>query len=457
MGTPDLRGTMGTFTLFTDDPAEITRSVSGGEIVKVPPVNGRVALRLEGPPNPLRRGHPYASVELTVDVDPEAAVARLEVGDAEAVVRQGEWSDWLPADFPLLGWLAKARGMFRVYARQLHPTFEMYVSPVNLDPRRPDLPISAPAGFSRELAEAIGPFYTQGIAEDTSALRQGALDLNEFETQSALVLDDELRELDYSLRRFRGGFLFFYFSSIDQNSHMLWGKYQPELLAVYRRLDAAAGEVMATARARGADLLVMSDHGFTSFDWAVNLNTWLWKHGFLTLKGAPSSEELFANVDWARTRLYAMGLNGLYLNLEGREKYGIVKRGAQSEAILRQVSEALTGYRDPSSGRQVVETVERVRASGGNAQAAPDLIVGYAAGYRGSWETALGATPGNEIDDNTDAWIGDHCINAADVPGVLFSNRKLRLAHPELKDVTVSILERFGTRPDPGMTGRGVF
>lgn len=451
MGTPDMRGTQGTFTYFTDDPEELSRDVPAGRIVKVHSQTGRFVLSVEGPPNSLRKSAPFAAADLVVDVDPENAAARLSIGDPVAVIKQGEWSDWLRADFPLLRWLAGARGMFRVYAKQLHPHLALYVTPVNIDPFSPDLPISTPAAYSREIARSTGAFYTQGIAEDTSAFRQGVLTREEFEHQSGLVANDELKLLQYSLDHFRDGLLFFYFSSIDQNSHMLWGKYEPELLKVYRAVDSAIGEVMT--RFPDADIIVMSDHGFNSFDRAVNLNTWLWQQGFLALQGPPSADdEMFADVDWSKTQAYALGLNGLYLNIAGREKNGILQRGGETEAVMKKLSEELTQFRDPANGRQVLEVLSPTHAERG-----PDMIVGYARTYRGSWQTALGAVPAALLEDNTDAWIGDHCINPDDVPGVLLSNRMLRGANPGLKDVTVSILALFGATPPAAMTGRSVF
>jgi len=486
MGTPDMRGTQGTFTYFTDDPEELTRNVPGGRIVKVHaepfaggPAGGpaagaaggpaagaaggpaigetaRFILPVEGPPNVLRKDLRFATVDLLVEVDAEHRAARLSMGDPVAVVNQGEWSDWLPAHFPLLGWFAGARGMFRVYAKELHPRLAMYVTPVNIDPRSPDLPISAPSFYSRDVARDVGPFYTQGIAEDTAALRQGVLTMEEFARQSALVQRDELKLLRHSLEHFREGLLFFYFSSIDQNSHMLWGKHEPELLAVYRAVDGAIGEVIS--RFPDADIIVMSDHGFNSFDRSVNLNTWLWQQGFLALQGPPSSDdEMFANVDWSKTQVYALGLNGLYLNIAGREKNGILHRGAESQAVMRKLGEELGQFRDladgrQADGRQVVEVLSPTHAELG-----PDMIVGYGRTYRGSWQTALGAVGPGVLEDNSDAWIGDHCINPIDVPGVLLSNRALRAVDPGLKDLTVTILGLFGAGPGAGMTGRSVF
>src|ERR1019366_2300124 len=349
MGVPDLRGTQGTFTFYTDDEVEVARDVPGGRIVKVQAENGRYVLPVEGPPNPLRKDRRFATQDLIVEADPERDVARLTIGGAAAIVQRGEWSEWLRADFPLLGWLAGGRGMFRVYAKEFHPRLALYVTPVNIDPRAPELPISAPASYSRVVAGAIGPFYTQGIAEDTSAYRQGVL-----------TMEEVLR--------------FFYFSSIDQGSHMLGGKHEPELLEIYRAVDAAVGE--AARRFPRADMIVMSDHGFNSFDRSVNLNTWLWEKGFLALQGRPrGGDEGFADVDWTKTQAYALGLNGLYLNIAGREKNGILRPGAETEAVMRRLARELAEFRDPVNGRQVVETAPATGAAMG-----PEGIVGDGAG-----------------------------------------------------------------------------
>jgi predicted AlkP superfamily phosphohydrolase/phosphomutase len=464
MGTPDLRGTTGTFSFYTDDVNEIPRSVTGGDIKRIPRFKGRTVLILEGPPNPLRRDHLSSTVELTVDVDPEKPVARVAIGDSITIVQQGEWSGWLRVKFPLISGLASARGMLRVYAKELHPQFLLYVSPINIDPEEPDLPVFTPASYGREIARATSPFYTLGFAEESAALRNGVFSLPEYVAQSRLVLEDEHKLLRYALREFRDGLLFAYFSAIDQDSHMLWGKHEAELLDTYRAMDAIIGEVLD--KADGAEVIVMSDHGFTSFDRAVNLNAWLSKNGYLALEtGLGDGSASLPRVDWSRTRAYAVGLNSVYLNLAGREEQGIVAPGAESQAVLRKLQEELLALRDGSN--VVIKTVYTPARSDG----APDLIVGYAPRYRVSWHSelvldelevqrtgivAFGFAPGPILEDNKDPWIGDHCINAADVPGVLFSQRKIQVDNPELKDFGISILQAFGVSPGPGISGRNV-
>jgi predicted AlkP superfamily phosphohydrolase/phosphomutase len=214
-------------------------------------------------------------------------------------------------------------------------------------------------------------------------------------------------------------------------------------------------------RAGSATVIVMSDHGFAAFDHAVNLNTWLWRESFLSLRhprgelGGRGADETLASIDWMRTKAYAMGLNALYVNLAGREEHGVVASGAEHDAVVAELARRLKEFRDTDTGQLVVEDVTVVGKSA--SRFAPELIVGYAPGYRASWETALGAIPADVIRENTDAWIADHCISAAAVPGVLLGTRAPRVTDPHLRDMTVTILREFGVQPDAAMTGRPVY
>ena len=101
-----------------------------------------------------------------MDIDPEQPVARFRIEDRQFILREGEWSDWIRVRFPLIGRVASVAGMFRVYARELHPEIRIYLSPLNVDPEDPALPVSAPPDYAGQVARRIGPFYTQGIEEE---------------------------------------------------------------------------------------------------------------------------------------------------------------------------------------------------------------------------------------------------------------------------------------------------
>jgi predicted AlkP superfamily phosphohydrolase/phosphomutase len=458
MGTPDMRGTFGTFTLYTDDPKAVAKDVPGGQIVPVRLENRRATLQVEGPTNTLRKDRSRTTIPMVVHVDPKQPVARFEVAGDQFILSQGEWSNWIRTEFELIPWVKSASGMFRVFAKRLQPNFELYVSPINIDPYSPELPISIPSSYSADMAKAVGPYYTQGMAEDTAAWRQGVFTKDDYLAQTRLVSREHLRLLHRAVEDFKEGLLFFHFFGVDQNSHMLWGKYDDDLLETYKLVDENVGWVME--KMGDATLIVMSDHGFSTFDRAVHLNTWLMKEGFLALnEGAkPGNEELFANVDWSRTQAYSVGLNCLYLNIAGRERDGILV-DVEADEILKKITEKLKAFKDPKTGRNVVDEVYRPSEvfRGSEVASGPDLIVGYAEGYRSSWQTALGAVPESAIDDNTEAWRADHCIAARHVPGVLISNRKTRRQNPQLSDLPVTLLEAFSVPRGEGMVGNPIF
>jgi predicted AlkP superfamily phosphohydrolase/phosphomutase len=160
-------------------------------------------------------------------------------------------------------------------------------------------------------------------------------------------------------------------------------------------------------------------------------------------------------VDWSQTVAYGLGINGLYLNLKGRERDGIVEPGEQQEALLAELTERLEAVTD-SNEQRVVRAVYRAdKVYSGNAtELAPDLIVGYSRGYRASWATCLGDLTEDVLLDNDSAWSADHCADALEVPGVLFSNRDIRASSPRLVDVAPSILSAFGLPLPSSMEGK---
>ena len=410
--------------------------------------DSQVAAKLIGPDNSFRKGSPPALEPFTVAVDPLEPVARFTVQDEKFVLREGEWSDWVHVQFQLIPFIGNVKGICRFYFKQAHPRFQLYVSPINIDPADPALPISTPKSYSRELAEEVGEFYTQGISEDTKARSAGVLDDKEYLQQSRTVLAEHRQIFDVEFPKFHSGLFFFYFSSLDLNSHMLWRLIDPQhpefdaslaaeygaaLPEFYRQIDQVLGEVLKRADDH-TTVLVLSDHGFAPYNRSFNLNTWLLNHGYITLKSEPNPDQsqAFANVDWSRTRAYGLGLNGLYLNLRGREREGVVEPGAQADALLKQIKDELLSVHDPKNNLAAITRVDRASDvyQGPYAQQGPDLIVGYNRGYRAGWQTILGNFPADVFEDNSNPWSGDHCMDYTLVPGVLLSNRPIAAPSP---------------------------
>ena len=475
MGTPDLRGTYGTFSFYTDDPTAAAGSVEGGQVIPVQVENSQVTANLIGPDNTFRRGSPAATEQFTVAVDPVEPVARIAVQQHDFVLKEGEWSNWTPVEFHLVPFFASVKGMCRFYLKQAHPRFQLYVSPMNIDPADPALPISTPSTYSRMLTHEAGEFHTQGIAEDTKALSDGVLDDKEYLEQARTVLAEHRRIFDSEFPKFHEGVFFFYFSSLDLNSHMMWRLMDPEhpsydaalaaqngsaIAEFYQQMDQVLGEVLPKLDDH-TTLLVLSDHGFAPYYRSFNLNTWLLNNGYIKMKAetVADSGEPLAGVDWTQTRAYGLGLNGLYVNLRGRERNGAVQPGSEADALIKEIKEKLLTVTDPKSGQRVITRVDIATEvyQGPYSQSGPDLLVGYNRGYRAGWKTILGGFPPDVLEDNTNAWSGDHCIDYKLVPGVLLSNRKIASDSPALTDIAATILGEFGIAKSGPMMGRSVF
>jgi len=224
---------------------------------------------------------------------------------------------------------------------------------------------------------------------------------------------------------------------------------------LYVRMDDLIGRVRRRMGEREV-LIVMSDHGFKAFRRGVNLNSWLLANGYLALKeGRAESREWFQDVDWTRTKAYALGLGGIYLNLVGREAKGIVPRGEEAERLKRELKEKLEGLRDGEPGEVAIARIyistEIYR--GPYVDNAPDLVVGYADGYRASWDSVTGVVNDVVFDDNTKAWSGDHCVDPALVPGVFFSDMRVNTSAPSIIDIGPTVLRLFGVPAPPYMDG----
>ncbi len=473
MGTPDLLGSYGTFSFYTDDPTLMSDDISGGVIYPVEARAQKIVAAFHGPENSMLAARPTLEREFVVHLDSEHKNALFTIGDHKLILQEGEWSEWFKVEFNVLGPFSKVSGITRLYLKSVAPYFQLYATPININPAHPALPIASDGDFSKSLYKKIGYYYTQGMPEDTKALEWDIFTDAEFITQSNLVFEERLRMLDVVLDEYDGGFLFFYFSSIDQVCHMLWknmdpkhpgyteerGRHGDHIEHLYARMDSVLGVVQARIP-DGSTLIVMSDHGFAPYYKKFNLNTWLYENGYLELQRPEEigQHPLFGNVFWRRTRAFGLGINGLYANLRGREAKGIV-RPENYDEVLDEITEKLLAYRDPETGEQPVRRVYRASEvyHGVFAADGPDLVIGYDRGYRGSDRTAIGNLSETVITPNLDKWSGSHCMASEVVPGILLANRSLEISDPSLTDLAITILDLYGVSPPEVMKGRVLF
>lgn len=471
LGTPDLRGTYGIFSYYTDDPPPNADEFTGGECIAVRLWDNAFTAELTGPPDNFRAGEPPARLRFTVWRDPTRPLARISIAGRELILKVGEWSEWTPVRFPLGIPGSRVPGMVRFYLKETHPHFRLYVSPVNIDPLAPALPLSTPADYAADVARRAGRFYTETFPEDAKALSYGVLSDEEYLAQADIVMRESFAALETTLNDFEDGFYYFYFSTIDLNSHTMWRAmdenhplYDPQapphvkraLANYYHHMDEALARVLGKVDNR-TTFFIVSDHGFAPFYREFNLNTWLLENGYLHLidPGRREETEFLDNVDWARTRAYGLGLNAVYVNLRGREPGGVVEPG-EAPRLVDELAAKLESFRDPGTGARVLVRAYKARASYRGAQAAnaPELVLGFVPGYRLGDDSATGEFPREITKTREDKWSADHCIDPNHVPGVLLCNREVTKTPPTLRDLAPTILKIFGLTPPPEMTGR---
>ena len=435
LGTPDMLGSYGTFSYYSEQPA---RPLGGGTWVQVEARNHEVSASLIGP------REQSCPLHLRLDIPHQQAL--IEIGEPASqpfLLKRGEWSPWVPVAF------AQDHGMVRFLLRSLHP-LNLYVSPLNDDPTQPGLPISQPTRLAAHLARCCGRYYTQGMAEDSKALSAQVIDDADYLVQSRTVLEENHRLLSQGLSEFSQGLFFFYISHLDLQSHLFWRDPSGQVVEqAYRDADKILGEVLAQVDSH-TTLWVLSDHGFAPFERVFDLNAWLVQEGYLESRpGQP-----LPAAAWDHSRAYGVGFNGLYLNRRGRESHGIVTP-EQGDELKQELKRKLLQLRDPQNGksvfRQVYEATEIYSAA--CRDQAPDLILGYQRGYRVAWETALGQRSSQVFRDNLDHWNGDHLIDPQLVPGVLLCSQPIRRSQPALQDLAPTILNQFHIQPPPAMLG----
>ena len=281
----------------------------------------------------------------------------LATPDSHVAAALGQWTEWLPVKFKA-GFMQSIRGIVRFHLTSLEP-FTLHASPVNFAPDAPMFPISAPWDYAGELEDAIGTYYTAGMVEDHTGLMNGRIDEHAFLAQCDIAMREREAMLQHELARFKEGFLFCLFDTPDRLQHMFWRFGEPEhpanrarfrpgdsrrsfatTTAPVTRWSVAPSPRWATTRWCSCAATTAS----ASFQRGVHLNGWLRANGFLALKPGASGEEFFKEVDWSRTRAYALGLGGIYLNRRGREANGILDEAAAAETT-REIVRGLSGLR----------------------------------------------------------------------------------------------------------------
>ncbi|MBU0979999.1 MAG: alkaline phosphatase family protein [Nanoarchaeota archaeon] len=460
LGVPDIKGFLSGYTYYTanelttkDKALKKIIKVEQGEIIKTD---------LFGPKR--RKDGEIIDVISPMEIRLTENSADIEVGGKSHTIKPGEWSDWIRVGFK--AGFRTAYGIFRAYLISLEP-FEMYITTIQIDPVNPITDISFPDAYSRQLVEEIGLYYTLGMPEETDGLVDGKISDEVFLQQISQIEEERLKMFWKEFEAFKQrekGLLAFVFDASDRVQHVFWDEkvleestpgidINPAVEKYWERKDEFLGKVLDQID-EATLLLVLSDHGFTSFERSVSLNTWLVQEGFMKAE-IDEDAIFFETVDWSQTQAYALGFNSIYINQKGREPEGIVQN---KELVIQKIIAKLEGLKDEKTRQKVVNRAYPASEvwSGPYMKNGPDIIVGFNPGYRASWQTAVGKFSKEVIEDNDKAWDGDHLVDPKFVPGVLFSNQELKTDTAGQTDIAPTVLDALGLPIPEEMEGQSL-
>ncbi len=473
MCVPDLRGSQGTFSFFSTESEGGEAKFIGGEQTVLRRKGNVMRSRIVGPDNSMLKSGGRMTLPFTLTIAEDQQSARLEIdGEKALTLKLNEYSDWVELTFKA-GLGVKVSGIAKFYLISTNPHVNLYMTPIHIDPENPAMPISHPKVYAIYLAKKQGKYATLGLAEDTWSLNNRVIDEKIFFEQAMSICEERETMFLDAVKQLKSGLVTTVFDTTDRVQHMFYRyldpthpanagkdteKWKDAIAQVYERADALLGKVWHLIDDPDTVFMVISDHGFTNFRRGVNINSWLRDNGYLYLKdeNARTSGEWFEGIDWTRTKAFALGLTGIFINRRGREKSGIVNEGAEYRELIKELAAKLEKMIDPATGKGCVRkiTMSQQYFDGPYRFDAPDLLVGWEGGYRNSWECAVGQVTEEAITDNTKSWSGDHCVDPDIVPGVFFCDRAINTETPRLIDIPATIMKLFGQKIPSYMQGQ---
>ena len=464
LGAPDIRGSEGTFHFFTSglSPREAENRELGGKVIAIGK-GEEIESFIEGPSDPLAEKHERLTVPIVIRPKDDDSL-EVEVDGETVTAEIGRWSEWFRMSFEVTPF-SSISGMARFRLVSMEPEINLFLSPINYDPADPAISVTEPHGYAADLHGAVGDFKTVGWNHETWGLNEERIDEDAF-MEDIFQTMSKTEEITFRELDSRNAELFIsVFVETDRTSHMMYRlmdpdhpRYDAELAAkhgdairqTYRRMDEIIGKV-SSRLGENDTLFVISDHGFHSWRRGFNVNSWLVQEGFMTLKnGAKHTDRKFLlDVDWSKTKAYALGVGAVYLNVRGREGRGIVGPGDERRQVAEEIAAKLKKLEDPKTGKKVVEEVyiSDDTWSGDRVKDAQDIQIGLASGYRVSSATPLGGAPKGLFEDNMKKWSGDHATTRTDITeGILLSNRSIQEEKVSILDLAPTILKLLGLK-----------
>ncbi|MBI5183462.1 MAG: alkaline phosphatase family protein [Nitrospinae bacterium] len=286
----------------------------------------------------------------------------------------------------------------------------------------PGKDIFYPKELEKELIDRIGNYYITANWRDTGLSTSDFINM---------VKDYDQKRGEaglYLMDRYDCDFFIILFCGTDRLQHRLWhlldpqhkrfkredsDKYYQDILSYYKLLDHMIGDMMNKVK-EDTSILIISDHGFGPLKKIIFINDFLREKGFIQVKHSRYSRNLVnkglkmirgvgrrmnlgkiiskdivprkvfnrvSYIEWDRTYAYCNSETsyGIYINLKGREPFGIVNRGSEYEKVRDRVIHELKGIKDDETGEYIVDEVFKKEdiCSGPYLDNAPDIYINF--------------------------------------------------------------------------------
>ncbi len=455
MGIPDLRGAQGVPAIYSNESDFEEKE----DFYKLNFSDNKTVSKI------------FASKDLSKEFEIEILENKISIkieNVNEIILKQNEWSEWIETFFEQDD--KKIESFFRFKLLKFsNSEIRLYLSPVMYSPKQNFIPVVQPKELGKELIENAGMFKALSFESDVYGLKQKIIDEETWIEDMKYTFDKRIQVSDYLLKNKPWNFFMADYMPVDRVQHLFWRaidkkhplhdeskQYENTIDEVYAFTDQKIGELLKNFTQDDL-VFVVSDHGFCSYRKNVELNKILMEKGYLHLKDEKKSESL-NDIDWSKTKAYALGFGAIYINLQGRELYGVVEQ-KDYDLMREQIIEDLTGF---SFQNELVlkNVLKREEAfSGGSLEESPDLVPLYADGFRSGSDSTLGKVSSKEIvHDNLSKWSADHVgpFDFSDNFGIIFSNQQINVSNASVFDIAVSSLDFFNLKKENEMVGKSL-
>jgi predicted AlkP superfamily phosphohydrolase/phosphomutase len=242
----------------------------------------------------------------------------------------------------------------------------------------------------------------------------------------------------------------------DRLYHFSWEQYEtddpayaPRFYEVIHHIDDLLGDVLERVERTGAELMVLSDHGFCTLRYEVYVNTWLAERGWLTLPD-PVPERVQLKDVGPGCQVYSLDPGRVFINLQGREPGGTVAPDEYEAWRERVAAAAMADLRDPESGEPMLEKVIRREEiyHGPEFERAADLILAPRYGY-----DLKGAFGREHLTFKGEALVGMHTYDDA---MIAVRNRPIAAQGFSIVDATATVFKLMEVQSPADLDSRSL-